>query len=88
MPRSERCFFHTDYCAVGHDLSLCQRQNIFAGCLSVDDYWSVFNNVLCELVDKCVPVRVRKFRHCSSNRVCLLRTVRHLVQRKRKAWKR
>ena len=70
-----------------HDLSLCQWQNIFACCLSVNNYWSVFYNVLRELVDKCVPVRVRKDRYCSS-RVHLPRAVRQLVQRKRKAWKR
>ena len=87
LPRSEGCFFHTDYSAIAHDLSLCQWQNISAGYLSVDDYWSMFYYVLYELIGEYVLVRVRNDRHCSS-RMRLPRAVRQLVQRKRKAWKR
>ena len=72
-----------DFSAIVHDLLLFQWQNIFAGCLSVVNYWLVFYNVLREIVDRYVPVRIRKDRYCSS-RVRLPRAVRQLVQRKRK----
>jgi hypothetical protein len=87
--RFEYSFASANYGAIAHYLSLCRWNILFCGCISVNDYWKVFQCVLSELVDKFVPVRAYNQRPRDPGKHSHLpKHLRRLVLSKRRAWHR
>ena len=90
--RLERCFLYANYAAIAHELSKCDWQIIFSNCVSVNDYWLAFYQVLLELVEVFVPIRAKRQGNggfCGNGgRTRLPKAIRKLLLIKRRAWRR
>lgn len=81
---STRSFDQADFNAIKLHLSRCHWPTLFAGCTTVNDYWSVFFSIMRGLIDAFVPLR-----HQGQGRKSVLpKEIRQAIHAKRRARKR
>ena len=77
-------FVKADFVAITNALIRVDWQDLFSNCLTIDQYWANFYEVIVRVITAYVPVKKFRFK---TSRPRLPRHVLQLINRKRRAWR-
>ena len=83
LDQKQKNFYKADYKSIVEYLELLDWSNIFSNCITANDFWSSFHDVLTHLIECFVPLKMPPKR-----KILLSSDLKALLRKKKKLWKR